>query len=156
MDISDFAKTADGKIIAKNGQSLQEAGLGFYKSMHGDTGAIYNQMYVHPQDLQAADKAGKLTQVAPPWHTVDHAISKSGGAHPALNSKGAVGPAPATPMPPPQAATGAITPPGKPLPAKAQNSLLQARIAATQPAAPTGGAVPGGSQLLNRVLKPVV
>ena len=156
MDISDFAKTEDGKEIAKNGQSLQQAGLGFYKSMSGDTGAIFNQMYIHPQDLAAADKAGKLTQIAPPWSKVDHVISKSGTAHPALGHRGPQAPAAATPPPPPQAASGIVQPEGKPIPAAAQNKLLQARIAATQPAAPTAGAVPGGSQLLNRVLKPVV
>jgi len=130
--------------------------LNFFKSLHGDTGVIYNAMYVHPQDLLAADKAGKLAQVAPPWSKVDHIISKSGAGHPALTSKGAAGLATPTPQQPPQASTGVITPPGKPLPAKAQSQLLQARIAATQPGAPTAGPAPGGSQLLNRVLRPVV
>jgi hypothetical protein len=112
---------------------------------------------VHPADLQAADKAGKLTSVAPPWSKVDHALSKAGAAHPALGHRGApTGPPMATPPPPPQAATGVIQTPGKPLPAAAQNKLLQARIAATQPVAPTGGPAPGQSQLLNRVLRPIV
>ena len=157
MDISDFAKTADGKEIAKNGQALQASGLNFYKSMGKDTGVIYNALYIHPQDLQAADKAGKLTQIAPPWSKVEHVISKSGTAHPALTHRGPpAAPAAATPPPPPQAATGIVPQSGKPLPAKAQNQLLQARIAATNPQAPTQGPAPGGSQLLNRVLRPVV
>lgn len=157
MDISDFAKTEEGKAIAQNGQALQEAGLGFYKSIHGDTGAIFNQLYIHPQDLQAADKAGKLQQVAPPWTKVDHAISKAGISHPALGHRGPPAAiAAATPMAAPQASAGIVQPPSKPLPAKAQNKLLQARIMASQPAAPTAGPAPGGSQLLNSVLKPVV
>lgn len=156
MDISDFAKTEDGKIIAKNGQVLQAAGMDFFKSLHGDQGVIYNSMRIHPQDLLAADKAGKLASVAPPWHKVEHALSKAGANHPALTAKGAVGPAAPTPQQPPQAATGIVAEPGKPLPAKAQSQLLQARVAATMPPAPTGGPAPGSSQLLNRVLRPIV
>lgn len=157
MDISNFAKTDAGKLIAQNQQDIQEAGLGFYKSIHGDVGVIYNQLHVHPADLQAADKAGKLTSIAPPWSKVDHALSKAGAAHPALRHAGApTAPPMATPMAPPQAATGIVPTPGKPLAAQAQSKLLQARIAATQPVAPTGGPVPGGSQLLNRVLRPIV
>lgn len=157
MDIKDFAKTENGKTIAKNGQSLQQAGLGFYKSFSGDTGVIFNQLYIHPQDLQQADKMGKLSQVAPPWSKVDHAISKAGAAHPALTHRGApLAPAGATPPPVPQAATGIIQPPGKPLPAKAQNQLLHARILASQPSSPTAGPAAGTSQLLASVLKPVV
>jgi hypothetical protein len=157
MDISQFAKTEDGKTLAKAGDLLQQAGLGFYHSMSGDTGVVFNQLFLHPAELQAADKAGKLTQIAPPWTKVDHALSKAGAAHPALTHRGAPLSTPMAPPPtPPQAATGAVQPAGKPIPAAAQNKLLQARIAATMPAAPTGGAAPGGSQLLNRVLKPVV
>jgi hypothetical protein len=157
MDISQFAKTEPGKLIAANADGLQEAGVGFYHSMRGDIGVLFNQLHMHPADLQAADKAGKLASVAPPWSKVDHALSKAGAAHPALGHRGApAAPPMATPLPPPQVATGAIQPPGKPLPAKAQNQLLQARIAATQPAAPTGGPAPGQSQLLNRVLKPII
>lgn len=157
MDISNFAKTEDGKTLAKYAQQVQDAGLGFYKSMSGDTGAIFNGLFIHPQDLQAADKAGKLTSVAPPWTKVSHEISKAGENHPALAYKGPPGgPASATPQQPPQAATGAIQPAGAPLPAQAQNKLLQARIAATLPAAPTGGAAPGSSRLLNSVLRPIV
>lgn len=157
MDISQFSKTEDGKVLAANGDALKGAGLGFYKALSGDTGVIFNQLYLHPQDLQAADKMGKLSHLAPPWTKVDHAIAKAGAAHPAFNHRGAPGGiAAATPPPPPQAATGAIQPPGKALPAKAQSELLAARIAAQNPPGPTQGPAAGQSQLLARVLKPVV
>jgi hypothetical protein len=157
VDISQFSKTEDGKTLAKYWSDLQQAGLGVYKSMSGDTGVIFNQLYIHPQDIQQADKAGKLHLIAPPWTKVEHEISKAGAGHPAFGHKGAPGQAAmATPPAPPQAATGAIQPAGKPLPARAQNELLAARLAAQNPTVPTGGPVPGGGQLLNKVLRPVV
>ena len=153
MPIEAFKKTPEAETIVKNGDALKQAGFGFYKSLNGHTGVIFNALHIHPQDIQAADKAGKLEQIAPPWNHVAHVISKSGSDHPALLSKGVpAGPATATPVPPPQSATGMVAPE----PASAQTKTQTARLMALQPGAPTSGAAPGQGRLLNSILKQVV
>src|ERR1044071_2024232 len=63
--IAAFKKKPIGKDLADNKEMLQKAGLMFYRSISGDTGVIFNALHIHPQDLLAADKAGKLKQIAP-------------------------------------------------------------------------------------------
>lgn len=152
--ISSFKHAEEAKTIVQRAPQMQEAGFGFYKSLNNETGAIYNALHIHPADLQAADKAGKLEQLAPPWNRVDHVISQSGKNHPAL-SRTAVPSALASPTPvaPPQAGSGMMP---KPEPAAAQTRQATARLMALQPGAPTSGPAPGQGRLLNSILKPVV
>lgn len=157
-NIKDFAKRDDAGVLTKNKDWLSRAGFGFYRSLDGDTGVVFNALYVHPEELKAADAAGKLKEVAPDFDSVNHAIGKSGRAHPALTA----GPVPkglkGAPIPqPPQMAqvpppTANIPPPS----AAAQKSLMGARVTNMQPGSPTSGAVPGAGRLLNQVLKPVL
>lgn len=152
--IASFKKSPEAEKIVKYAPQLQEAGFGFYKSLSGDLGVIFNSLHIHPQDLQNADKQGKLEQLAPPWNHVDHIISKSGINHPALSGKPVPG-APASPMPPPPPQAGSGLMP-KPEPAGVAKKEATARLLALQPGAPTSGPVPGGGRLLNSILKPVV
>jgi hypothetical protein len=146
------------KHIQKHAPALREAGFDFYKSLSGQFGVIFNRFYIHPADLQAADKAGKLLQVAPEWDKVDHMLSKSGEKHPVLS---APGPKAAFAAPMAQAAPqmNAQVPPAplpKPASSGAQRKLMAARIANVQPGAPTSGPMPGTGRILNNILKPVV
>lgn len=153
MPIEAFKKTPEAEEIVKNADQLKRAGMFFYKSLSGDTGVIGNALHIHPADVQAADKAGKLTQLAPPWNHLEHVIGKSGLNHPALLSKGVPqAPASPTPIAPPQSATGMV----KPEPAKAQVKTQAARLLALQPGSPTSGPQPGGGRLINSILKPVI
>lgn len=152
MHVDAFKKTDEAKDIVKNADQLKEAGFGFYRSLNHTTGVIFNALHVHPEDLLAADKAGKLEQIAPPWNRVAHAVSKSGLGHPALSGKG-VPQAPATATPPPPPQSGQMV---APEPASAQTKTQTARLMALQPGAPTSGPAPGQGRLLNSILKPVV
>ena len=143
------------KMVSENAQGLQQAGMGFYKSLSGEYGVMFNALRIHPQDLQAADKAGKLLTLAPDFDAVNHAVSKSGLDHPALHASAP----PRTPAAPtsgqsaPQMASGKYMPP---MPASAVRKLVQQRIMNMQPSAPTGGPSPGAGVLANQIMKPVI
>ena len=143
------------KMVRKNAEALQEAGMGFYLSLNKEYGVIYNQLRIHPADLVAADKAGKLLVVAPDFDAVNHEVSKSGGNHPAIHATPPVAaiPAAVSAQSPPQMASGKFSPP---LPASAARKILQQRIANMQPSAPTGGPMPGAGVIANQVAKPVI
>lgn len=143
------------KLLSENKDALMSTGMGFYRSMSGEIGVMFNGMRIHPEDLKAADKAGKLLQVAPDFDTVNHEVSKSGTAHPILNAAPPTGFAPPTAAAPPQSASGAL-PLSPPPPASVARKLAAARVLNTAPGAPTTGPSPGAGRLLNSVLKGVV
>lgn len=150
--LKNFEKRPEAKLIMENREPLMKAGMGFYRSLSGDLGVVFNQLYIHPDQLKAADKMGKLLSVAPPFDTVNHAISKLGPAdHPVLNHNGIV---PQTAQPAPPAAPPQFS--GNPMPAAAQKKLATARIANLRPPSPTSGPAPGQGQLLQSILKPVI
>jgi len=167
--IAQFKDTDVGKEIAKNKDALLAAGFGFYRSIHGDLAVMYNRFHIHGEDIKAADKAGKLQVLAPPFEQVDHALSKAGLNHPLLkNPKVPAGFASPTPQAAPQAGAqdaagqnpASITPAVPPNAGGASGALAQrlqaARVSNLQPGAPTSGAAPGGGRLLNSILKQVV
>jgi hypothetical protein len=143
------------KMVQKNAEALQEAGMGFYLSLNKQIGVMFNQLRIHPQDLVAADKAGKLLMVAPDFDAVNHEVSKAGRDHPALHAAPPVAamPAPVSAQSAPQMASGKFSPP---LPASAARKILQQRIANMQPSAPTGGPMPGAGILANQIARPVI
>lgn len=172
-NVKDFtAKSRDeAKVIKDNIPALQAAGMGFYKSLSGQLGVIYNTLHVHVEDLQAADKAGKLQQLAPPFDQINHAVSKSGLRNPALQITKVPGGRKAPhPKSPPQISPGMAsgtsgvplsTPPAgsMPMPGPApsvQRKLASARVMNLSPGSPTSGPSPGAGRFLNQVLKPVV
>ena len=143
-------------LVKKHQEPLQAAGMGFYKSISGEYGVMFNALRIHPDDLQAADKAGKLLLVAPDFDAVDHAVAKSGMDHPAMHAS----PPPRTPAMaqssaagPPQMASGKFSPP---VAAAVARRLIQQRIQNMQVSAPTGGPAPGAGQLTNAIMKPVI
>jgi len=148
-------------IIAKNKDALLAAGIGLYRSLSGDTGVLFNQLYINGNDILAADKAGKLLSIAPPVDAVTQAVSKSGTANPVLARNAVPGAfAQPTAVEPPQSASGLMAVPAATA-APAQNSGLQskilgARLNAAAPGAPTSGPAPGRGRLLNKILTPVV
>jgi hypothetical protein len=144
------------KMVSENKEAILGAGMGFYRSMSGQLGVIFNALKIHPQDLQAADKAGKLPVVAPDFDTINHEVSKLNLTHPIRNAQ----PPPAqfaSPMSTaaPQAASGML-PLVPPAPASVARKLAAQRILNMQAGAPTSGPEPGAGRLLNSIMKPVV
>jgi len=151
--IKNAEKSAEGKAIVKNRDALQGAGVGFYRSLAGDDVVLFNQLHISGEDIKAADKAGKLLEIAPPFDVVNREIAKAGPeSHPSINFKGvpsgAAGPQPALP---PQSATMPMT--AAPNAAKAR---IQAQIKNLQPQAPTSGSKPGSGNILRSILRPVL
>lgn len=153
VNMADFEKRPEAKLILENKDWLMEAGIATYRSLGGDTGVLFNQLYVSGQEIQEADKAGKLQQIAPPFDAVNQQVASSGENHPALKHDGNV-PKEAkkyqAPTPPQMASSASPMAPG------AQKALAKARSTNLQPGGPTEGAVPVGGRLLNQVLKPVI
>lgn len=145
-------KTAEAKLIAKNKQPLQESGVGFYRSIAGDTGVMFNSLKISGEDIKAADAAGKLLEIAPPADKVSADILASGTNHPAL-SAGAPASAPA-------AQTASVPPQSAQMPqtatAPANRQKLMAQLKNLQTGAPTSGPNPGAGRLLASILKPVI
>jgi len=153
LTIDDFEKRPEAELAIKNKDALMQAGFGFYRSLQGGQGVIFNQLYIHPEDIKQADKAGKLQEVAPPFDVVNSAISGAGAANPILTHKGPPG---ALPQPtgaaPPQFNAPMMVPP----PSRSQTKLAADRGKQAGAGSPTSGPAPGRGRLLNELLKPVV
>lgn len=146
--IAEFAKRPEAKLIEDNKDALQRAGVGLYRSLAGDLGVLFNQLYIAGNDLVEADKAGRLLEVAPPFDQVSQSISQSGESNPVLNAAvpgGAKTAGVSTPAPTPS-----------PSPASVQNKLTTARLKNIPQGSPTSGPAPGAGRILNSILKPVV
>lgn len=150
VPIEEFSKRSEAKLLVEQKDSLMKAGMGFYRSLDGDTGVVFNRLYVNGEQIKQADQAGQLQEVAPPFDAVNQALAKAGLAHPALSSEGPPAGAPQAPIPTPPQASGA------PMPASAQRKLATARVANLAPGGPTSGASPGAGRLLNSILKPAI
>lgn len=152
--IKALEKTPEGQVLKKYAEPMMKAGFGFYRSLGGDLGVIFNQLYINPEQLKQADKVGQLSQVAPPWDQVSAAIASSGQNNPVLTSQGPpeVAAAP-PPVEPPQVATGVMPSPPA---ASAQKVSANARAKNVQPGGPLAGAKPGAGRILNNILKPVI
>jgi len=155
--IAEFAKVPEAKLIVKHKDQLLAAGMGFYKSLAGDTGVLFNQLHVHGDDLKAADQAGQLAQIAPSFDQINMAVAKSGANHPVLNAKVPTGAKAPTPQAAPQI-NSPMAPQAAPKApaAAAQRKLMTARVTNMQPGAPTSGPSPGAGRILNSILKPVI
>lgn len=172
-DLHDKSDREERKVAEDNAAYLAEAGFRTYKALSGDRGVIYNALRVHPEDLAAADRAGKLGTLAPDFDAINHAVSKAGLSHPIFHV-GEVPNAPASPrsasIAPQSATQQAIAdrisgapqslPPAQsivaPASAGAQRRIASARVANMKPQAPTAGAAPGSGAILASIMKPVV
>lgn len=140
----------EAKLVAKNKAGLMKAGIGFYRSLAGDLGVIFNQLYISGPEIQAADKAGQLLQIAPDFDSIGGKVARSGSANPTVDAQTPGGPVtPPVPMPP-QMATGGG------LPGAAQTKLSAARTKNILPGSPTSGPAPGAGTLVRSILKPTI
>jgi len=157
MQIKGSEDRDEVKLVAKNKDVLLSAGMGFYRSLSGEVGVMFNGLKISPQDIQAADKAGKLLAVAPDFDLVNHEVAKSGADHPALKAGAPVaqGAASASAASPPQSASGQL-PLVPPAPASVARKLAAQRVMNLQAGPPTSGSAPGAGRLLNSIMKPVV
>lgn len=152
--IEEFKSRPEAKLLIDHKNQLQKAGMGLYRSLDGKIGVIFNQLKIHGADIQAADKAGKLEQVAPPFDAVNDSIGKSGANNPVLSAQDPAGAAMASA---PATATNPPTEPQlPPPPAGVQKSAMNARLKNAALGAPTSGPAPGAGRLLNSILKPVL
>lgn len=148
--IDDFQKRPEANIIIQQKPALMKAGIGFYRALDGGTGVVFNQSYLSGDELKAADKAGQLAQIAPPFDVVNSEIAKSGANNPVINA------APPTafrtaPVPEvPQTANVSSASSG------VQTQSQRARVKNLQPKGPISGPKPGAGRLLNTVLTPVI
>jgi hypothetical protein len=152
--LAEFSKRPEAKIIIDNKDALVAAGFGLYRSLSGDVGVVFNTLHLHPDELKAADKAGKLQQLAPPFDQVNASVAGAGpDTHPVLNAAEVPAGPKGPPMPnPPQMNSGAMNH----TPAAVQRTVATARTNNLNPGSPTSGPQPGSGRILNSILKGVV
>lgn len=151
--LAQFDKDPAAKLISKNKDALMNAGVNFYRSLDGQQGVVFNSLHISGDDVKAADAAGQLQSIAPPFDQVNAEIGKSGAANPVLNAEVPQGVATGGGMP----AAGPIELSApKTMAASAQKSLAAKRANALTPQGPTSGASPGSGRLLNTILRPVI
>lgn len=152
--LTEFEKVPEAKIIAKNKDNLMKAGFGFYRSLDGQKGVVFNQLFVSPDEITAADTAGQLEVIAPPFLELNETVAKAGADNPVLaEGERPTGFKSGTGAP---ASAPIAAAPIRPLPAGAQKTLASRRATNLQPGAPTSGPAPGEGRLLASILKPVI
>lgn len=146
--LSQFEKRPEAKIILANKDNLMQAGFGLYRSLDGQTGVVFNQLFLSPDEVKMADQQGQLQIIAPPFDQLNMEVASAGMDNPVL-AEGAR---------PEGFAAGAAAPSAGPPPmaASAQKSVATKRANNLQPGSPTSGPVPGEGRLLNNILKPVI
>ncbi len=151
--IEEFKSRPEAKLLIDHKEELQKAGMGLYRSLDGKLGVIFNQLHIHGSDIQAADKAGQLQQVAPSFDAVNDSVAKSGANNPVMNAQVPAGAAMASaPMMENPPTTPQLPPPAS----SAQKAAMTARMKNMAIGAPTSGPKPGAGRLLNTILKPVL
>lgn len=151
--IADFSKRPEGKLIASNKGPLMQAGMGFYRSLGGDLGVIFNRFYLSDEEIQAADKAGTLAEIAPPFESVNTSTQQAGLNNPSFNHQGPPGGFKTAPVP--QVPQSSTTIPNEP-PASLQRKAMAAKVSNAKPTGPLSAPAPGAGSLLRDILKPVV
>lgn len=153
--IEAFSARPEGKLIQQNAQPLMDAGIGLYRSLGGDIGVLFNRMYVADSEIQEADKAGTLAQLAPPFDEVNMALGKAGPNNPVMRKDrqaptGFKQGGAKTPTP------GPVTPSSAAGVPKSSQRTITSKQRNTMPGSPTSGPKPGAGRLMNDILKPVV
>lgn len=150
--LAEMDKSPEAEVLRKHKDEMMQAGLGLYRSLSGDIGVIFNNFYISPEELKAADKAGALQQVAPPLQQVNQSVATSGDQHPVLTHSGQVPASFATPPPPVMPTSSAAPKPA----AAAQAKLSNQRAKNVQVGSPTSGPRPGAGRILNSIMKRAV
>lgn len=125
------------QVVMQNKDALVDAGFGFLGSKDGQTVAFFNQQFVSPEEMQAADNTGKLKEFATAFS--DLKASLSGASSEAAPSASA----------PPQ--MGAEAPS-----AGFEKKLATKRLKNLSGGTPSSGPAPGQGRLLNSILSPTV
>jgi len=144
----------------KHMEDVLKLGLDFYFAYDNST-ALFNPAKITEQELQAADKAGKLNQVLPDYGVLTGEKPEAPPANGAANGAPAGSPsaptlgaeAPAPTNQPGAAALNASVPPPDP---KILSQLNMARIKNVTPGSPSSGPVPGSGRVLTGLLKPAI
>lgn len=140
ISVEEGNPSPETEAVIQNLKPLADAGFRFYTGLDRKTGVMFNTQYITKEELEKADKEGKLNEVAPSLVEVSASFNEVlGGAAP---SQGAT----ATP---PVAAPAVSGPP-------APASAVRARAQSLKPGSPTSGAYPGQGRILNAISKPVV
>jgi hypothetical protein len=126
------------EVVNRNGKALLAAGIGAYRTIDKKNMVLFNRLYLKPEELEKADKAGDLDSVAVPFEELNASFSENFEGAPAEGG-GASAPAPATQPD-----------------ADVQNRLATARMQNTTPGGPTSGPAPGAGRVLNNILKQAV
>lgn len=127
------------QVVMQNKDALMDAGFGLFGSNDGQTVVFFNGQYVQPEELQAADKLGKLRQFAVPFSELKASLAPASGSPEA----------PAAPSAPPSASAA---PPG----AGFEKKLATRRMKNLAVGSPTSGPSPGAGRILNSIMAPVV
>ena len=147
INIKTAQNQPEATLIAKEKKDLLNSGIGFYRSLSGQIGVLFNQLYVSGEEIRAADAAGQLAQIAPGFDSVGSQTAMAGAANPALTAAPPAGAA-TPPVPtPPQISSGGG------LPGAAKTKLSAARTKNILPGSPTSGPAPGAGQLMRSILK---
>ena len=151
MPLEGAEKRPEVAAIIKNKDAIFAAGFNTYRSLSGDVGVLFNQMFMSPEEIMAADKAGQLQQVAPPFDAVNEAVASAPlDAHPSQMPPRHTAQAAQAPVPTPPSFSS------QSMPAAGQEKILKARLKNMQPGPPSSGASPGAGRLLNSITKPVL
>ncbi len=130
------------EVVNRNGKALLSAGIGAYRTIDKKNMVLFNSLYLKPKELEAADKAGKLDDVAVPFEELNSSFSENfEGAAPAEEAAPMMGSAP-MPMSQPDAGV--------------QNRMATMRAQNMAPGGATTGQRPGAGRVLNNILKPAV
>lgn len=136
------AKIPETKVIDKYSKELMGAGFAAYGTADGVNTVLFNQLFVTPEEIKAADANGTLLgQLAIPYEEL------------AAGYEGAKLKDGEKPSEEPTVPAG-----GMPAPASSatDKKLATARIANVAIGSPTSGPAPGQGRILNSALKPVV
>lgn len=150
VNLKEFDKRPEAKVLGENIQPLMDAGFGTYRSLSGDTGVLYNRFFMADQELKQADEAGQLQTVAPSFDDLNKSVAASGEKHPLLNA--GERPGGFKQMQPPAATS---MPSGAPIQATDPKAQA-ARAKNAMPGSPTSGPKPGAGRILNSILRPVI
>jgi hypothetical protein len=146
--LKSFEKDPAAKLIAKSKDALMGAGIGFYRSLSGTEGVVFNSLFVSADEIKAADAAGQLSSVAPSFDQVNADIGASGANNPVLAEvERPTGMKSSMPAPVAQVA---------PMPAGAQKTLASKRAQNLQIGPATSGANAGAGTLLRSIMRPVL
>lgn len=131
-------RTPEYDVIERNAESLLASGFGFYRPLDDSGTVVFNTQFISAEELQVADKSGKLDQLTTPVGELTAAFNAE------LGDDGATPAAAAAPPPAPMSPTPVVP---------QVNNLRKTNL---QQGAPTSGPAPGQGRILNNILKSAV